>query len=178
MNKATRHLRLPSRQTLRALVRDAETGAGAITFQVIGYVNLLVILLALVYDFGGVIFAQQVLKSAVVVASQELAKDVDANVFNGDQEVRLVWRSCGELQPMAQAVANRVTGGSGTLRAPNVTITSACMEARSHSDAVIVRGSVNARVPILNLLLGVPPFTINAEAVAMPNFGINTLEQM
>ena len=165
------------RASLKKLARQAESGAGAISFQVIGYVYLLVIMLALVYDFGGVIFAQQVLKSAVVVASQELAKDVDANVFNGDQEVRLVWRSCGELQPMAQAAANRVTNGSGTLRASNVTITSACMEARAHSDAVIVRGRVNAQMPILNLLLGIQPIAINAEAVAMPNFGINTLDQ-
>jgi Flp pilus assembly protein TadG len=167
-----------SRQArMKALLRRAESGAGAVSFQIIGYVYLLTVLLALVYDFGAVIFAQQVLKSAVVVASQELAKDVDEGVFYGDQEVRLVWRSCDDLKVIAQGVADNVSGGSTTMRAPRITITSACMSAQADTDVVTVRGSVQAQLPALSTLIGMAPITLNAEAVAKPEYGITSTSQ-
>jgi hypothetical protein len=154
------------------LLNRLESGAGAVTFQVIGYVYILFLLLALVYDFGGVIFMQQVAKSAVVVAAQELAKDVDDNVFYGDQEVRLRWNGPAVLVPRAQSIANLVANGSSTMTVTPVKITNAYMTAEELTDKVTVEGQLLAPLPVLNSVLGVPPVTINVSAVAQPEFGI------
>ncbi len=158
---------------LRRLIRQAESGAGGITFQVIGYVYLLTILLGLVYDFGAVIFTQTVLKSAVVVASQQLAKNVDRGVFLNQQEVRLIAPTLAQ----AQNEANRVAQNSLTMTAPRITITSARLVSQGLIDKIEVEGTAQANLPVLNTLLGFTPITIRASAVAAPEFGINQINQ-
>lgn len=160
---------------LARLRRQAESGAGGVTFQVIGYVYLLVMLLGLVYDFGAVIFTQTVLKSAVVVASQELARNVDRAYFLNSQEIRL--EAAEVTLAAAQTAANNVVGDSATMSPAPVTITSVSIDAGPFIDKVIVEGTSTARLPVLNTLLGIPPITIRAQAIAAPEFGINEINQ-
>jgi hypothetical protein len=171
---------------LRQLLRRAESGAGAITFQVIGYTYMLFLLLALVYDFGGAIYVQQTSKSAVVVAAQELAKDVDTDGFFANQEVQLKDKGSGQLMTEAQQYADMTTGhatfgsyrgGSSVLQPGRVEITQASIEPFGFTERVVVRGEVIAPLPVLNSILGIPNIRLRVEAYAAPEFGIQTVDQ-
>jgi hypothetical protein len=162
--------------TLRTLRLRAESGAGGVTFQVIGYTYLLVVLLGLVYDFGAVALTQVVLKSAVVTASQQLTRRyVDRSQFLNDQQVRV--EASQITIANAQAEADLVVGFSSTMSAPKVVITNVILTGNQTTDFVEVKGYAIARLPVLNGLLGIPPVTINASAIASPEFGITGTNQ-
>jgi Flp pilus assembly protein TadG len=161
---------------LRRLVRRAESGAGGITFQVVGYTYLLVILLGLVYDFGTMAFAQTALRTAVVTSAQELARrNVDRTAFLNEQEVRL--KQDQLTVGNAQGIADDVVGRSTTLYPPRVTIVNVSMSSDLYRDTVLVEGRTTVNMPVLGNMLGIPPITMVTRAEASPEFGINNTFQ-
>jgi hypothetical protein len=163
------------KSALLRMRKRAESGAGGITFQVVGYIYLLVIMLGLVYDFGGVVFAQTVLNSSIVVASQQMARKIDRSEFLNNQEVRL---NRSEISiSSAQSEANLVVGSSSTMRGPAVTVTDVQVTSNAYTDSVRVSGRTSVRFPILGFLIGLPPMTLTASAVASPEFGITNTNQ-
>lgn len=150
-----------------------ESGAGAVTFQVIGYIYVLTGVLVMVFDFGSLAMQQQIASSAVVIAAQDLAKSVDTDSFILDQEIQLGGTAGAGA---AQTVVNRVLSGNGS---PGnvVLVTSAAVETRDHRDVVVVKAQTTAPLPALHTLFGIEPVTINVEGVAEASFGIEAQDQ-
>jgi hypothetical protein len=159
------HSNASKAESRRKLIHRLESGTGGVSFMVIGYTYILFIVLAFVYDFSSVALVQNRANSAVLIAAQELAKNVDRNRFLSQQQVR--------VRPSAVNVGAAQTHVSNVYGSGGATVTSATIESRGPIDVVIVTAQVRAPVPLLQSVFGISPFTIRVRAIAEPAFGID-----
>ena len=152
----------PTKTAFQKLVRKCEQGF-AVTIQGIWYTYLLFMMLALVYDFGRVVYIRSIGYNAARAAAQEAAKNVDTNVWIRTQEVVLA----GSASGAARAKFWEITNGQGT-------ITNVVQRPNGPKRYVIeVDADLHTHLPIMEGVFGMPPITLHIKAFAEPVYGID-----
>ena len=151
------------RRTMKHCGKKAESGY-TVTVQAIYYTVLLFMFFALIFDFGNAGYVATVATNAARLAAQDAAKNIDADAFINNQEVRL---SADALE-RAQELVNDATDG----RVKVTEVTKNYIEARG-VDVIAVYASATAAMPVLGSLFGIGSITFPVQAFAEPAYGIN-----
>jgi hypothetical protein len=160
--------------TTRKQIRQAEHGFG-MSIQTIWYSLLLFMMLGLVYDMGNVVYVQQVAQNSVIIAANELTKNIDQDRLIRYQEVKLTGVNAGAAQTIVDNLAERNFGSNGIVNVTNAYVDDTSYYPRS---VVVVQASAIARMPVLSALTQLPyngplNVTLNVQASAQPAFGID-----
>ena len=146
---------------LNRLRLKAESGF-TVTIQAIFYIFLLFMFLAFVFDFGLVGYMTSNATSAMRVAAQDAAKNIDEETFINTQEIRLA----PDALTVAQQEVTNMTGGS-------VQVTGLRVSPLETYDVIVVEGSVQCPLPLLGSVFGLQAVVVPLQAYAEPAYGIN-----
>ena len=152
-----------SKTSFQKLVRKCEQGF-SVTIQGIWYTYLLFFLLALVYDFGRVVYIHSIGYNAARAAAQEAGKYVDTNTWIKTQQIVL-----DETASEAAASAKflDITHNQGAITK---------VEARPNGlkrYVIEVDADLHTHLPIMEAVFGMPPITLHIVAFAEPAYGID-----
>jgi hypothetical protein len=156
------------------LIRRAENGFG-VAVQTIWYSILLFGMMGFVYDMGNVVYVQQVAQNSVIIAADELTKDIDRERFIRYQEVSLRNVNVASAQAVVDGLTSRNLGNTG-----RVVVTSAQLDSTTYypKSVVVVAATATAHLPVLSALTQMPyngPMSVSivVNASAEPAFGID-----
>jgi hypothetical protein len=152
------------KKRLQRLIRQAESGV-TLSIQSIYYIFILFLFFALTYDFGNVAYTASAGRAAAyAIAYKAAANSLDTSVFLPNQEVR---RNEDGARTTAEAAVGEVVAEGMPL------IENFDFELRSigPTDIAVVKGTVDARTPLLGYLFGINVITINVEGYADAPFG-------
>jgi len=138
-----------------------------ITIQAVFYIALLFILLAFVFDFGSVGYMTSIATTAMRVAAQDAAKNIDVDLFTNEQEIRLGPNATSR----AYEVASEVASGY------HVAVLNVSVQSFNTRDVIYVQGHVDIDLPLLGSIFGIKQLIVPVEAYAEPAYGITQEEQ-